>query len=92
MACQLGKGIYGRSVFSKARLFWEKDVVLFQEPHQSAHEENLLCSTQAAEKSQKQLPWGVEIFSFPFVVNVGGGHEQVAFWLHEIISLMHTST
>ena len=35
MACKLGKGIYGRSVFSKTRLFWEKDVVLFQEPHQS---------------------------------------------------------
>ena len=35
MAYQLGKGVYGRSVFSKARLFWAKDAVLFQEPHQS---------------------------------------------------------
>ena len=32
MACQLGKGIYGRFVFS---MFWAKDIVLLQEAYQS---------------------------------------------------------
>ena len=32
MACQLGKGIYGRFVFS---MFWAKDIVLLQLAYQS---------------------------------------------------------